>query len=163
MLALPRERRRVDDGARVTSGARQSRAGDPVTIEIRRLSTLLEASQALSGTLDLKAAVHRVLEILARHHGAIRSTVVLRDEQAGDLQIDAVDGVASTGRLRHPRGDGVTARVVQSGKPIVVPRVSREPLLAGRGGEHALLPDQERSYLCVPISLGRKAVGAIAR
>ena len=45
--------------------------------EVRKLSTLLEASQALSSTLDLKQGLHRVLEILGRHHGALRSTVVL--------------------------------------------------------------------------------------
>ena len=43
--------------------------------EARRLSTLLEVSQALSGTLNLKASLHRVLEILARHHGAVRGIV----------------------------------------------------------------------------------------
>src|SRR5207248_3943215 len=43
--------------------------------EVRRLSSLLEVSQALSGTLNLKASLHRVLEILARHHGALRSIV----------------------------------------------------------------------------------------
>ena len=51
--------------------------------EVRKLSTLLEASQALSGTADLKAGLHRVLEILGRHHGAIRSTVVLIGADAG--------------------------------------------------------------------------------
>ena len=45
--------------------------------EVRKLSTLLETSQALSSTLDLKEGLQRVLEILGRHHGAIRSTVVL--------------------------------------------------------------------------------------
>ena len=45
------------------------------TREARRLSTLLEVSQALSGTLNLKASLHRVLEILARHHGAVRGIV----------------------------------------------------------------------------------------
>src|SRR5262245_59893488 len=35
--------------------------------EARRLSTLLEVSQALSGTLNLKSSLHRVLEILGRH------------------------------------------------------------------------------------------------
>ena len=34
--------------------------------EVRRLSTLLEASQAMSGTLNLKASLHRVLEILEK-------------------------------------------------------------------------------------------------
>src|SRR5215510_6184150 len=33
-----------------------------VASETRRLSTLLEVSQALSGTLNLKASLHRVLE-----------------------------------------------------------------------------------------------------
>ncbi len=48
--------------------------------EARRLSTLLEVSQALSGTLNLKSALHRVLEVLAKHHGAVRSMVtMLRD------------------------------------------------------------------------------------
>ncbi|HXG65572.1 MAG TPA: hypothetical protein VNO70_10720, partial [Blastocatellia bacterium] len=35
--------------------------------EIRKLTTLLEISQTLSGTLNLKSALHRVLEILERH------------------------------------------------------------------------------------------------
>ena len=55
--------------------------------EARRLSTLLEVSQALSGTLNLKAALHRVLEILARHHGAVRSLVTLLRE-GGELSVD---------------------------------------------------------------------------
>ena len=45
--------------------------------ESRRLSTLLEVSQALSGTLNLKASMHRVLEVLASHHGAVRGIVSL--------------------------------------------------------------------------------------
>ena len=49
--------------------------------EVRKLSTLLEASQALSATLDLKEGLQRVLEILGRHHGAMRSTVVLLNEE----------------------------------------------------------------------------------
>ena len=47
---------------------RQAALGDAI-------STLLEVSQALSGTLNLKASLHRVLEILAHHHGAVRAGV----------------------------------------------------------------------------------------
>ena len=39
--------------------------------DARRMSTLLEASQALSGTLNLKAGMARVLTILMRHHGVV--------------------------------------------------------------------------------------------
>ena len=54
---------------------------DAPTREARRLSTLLEVSQALSGTLNLKASLHRVLEVLARHHGAVH-TFLQRIERA---------------------------------------------------------------------------------
>ena len=50
--------------------------------EVRKLSTLLEASQALSATLDLDAGLTRVLEILVRHHGAVRGAVVLQNENS---------------------------------------------------------------------------------
>jgi len=141
--------------------ARAARPAD-VTSEIRRLSTLLEASQALSGTLDVKAALHRVLEVLGRHHGAVRSTVVLLNEETRDLQVEAADGLIKQGaKVRYEIGEGITGRVVQSGRPIVVPRVSREPMFLNRAAERPELPHQELSYLCVPIVSNRKAVGAI--
>ena len=68
--------------------------------EVRKLSTLLEASQALSATLDLKEGLQRVLEILGRHHGAVRSTVVLLNETTGDVELEASSGAISPGRMR---------------------------------------------------------------
>jgi Nif-specific regulatory protein len=69
------------------------------------------------------------------------------------------------GRARHEVrfrvGEGITGRVVQSGKPIVVPRVSREPMFLSRTSDRAELPHQELSYVSVPILLNRKAVGAL--
>ena len=56
---------------------RKGAPGESQAPEIRRLSSLLEVSQALSGTLNLKSAMHNVLEILARHHGAVRGIVTL--------------------------------------------------------------------------------------
>src|SRR5436309_9890657 len=95
--------------------------------EARRLSTLLEVSQALTGTLNLKASLHRVLEILARHHGAVRGLVSLLHAD-GELRVEASDGLPDASRVVSYRlGEGITGRVVQSGKPVVVPRVSREP------------------------------------
>ena len=68
--------------------------------EVRKLSTLLEASQALSATLDLKKSLQRVLEILGRHHGAIRSTVVLLNEDSGDVELEAAAGAVSARQAR---------------------------------------------------------------
>jgi Nif-specific regulatory protein len=146
--------------ARATSAVRPA---DPAGSEIRRLATLLDTSQALTGTIDLKGGLHRVLEVLARHHGAVRSTVVMLDEETGQLQVEASDGLDRPGyRVSYQLGEGITGRVVESGKPIVVPQISREPMFLNRAAKRAELPQQELSFICVPIMLNRKAVGALS-
>ncbi len=126
--------------------------------ETRRLATLLEVSQALSGTLNLKSALHKVLEILAKHHGAVRSMVTLLGE-AGELTVEAADGVDEPQSIRYRVGEGITGRVVESSKPIVVPRVSREPDFLHRAARRS--DREELSFVCVPILVNRKAAGAL--
>src|SRR4029077_19476018 len=114
--------------------------------EVRKLSTLLEASQALSATLDLKEGLQRVLEILGRHHDAVRSTVVLVNELTGDVELEASSGAIASGkRVRYRVGEGITGQVVQTGKPVVVPRVSREPRFLNRAADRPELSQEERS------------------
>ena len=129
--------------------------------DARRLSTLLEVSQALSGTLNLKASMQRVLGILGRDHGVVRGMVtLLRD---GELHIEAAEGFDDRARaVRYRVGEGITGQVVASGKPIVVPRVSKEPALLNRAARRGDAARQELSFLCVPIVLTRVAVGALA-
>jgi len=130
------------------------------TSSARRLSTLLEISQALSGTLNLKAGMQRVLGTLIRHHSVVRGMVtLLRD---GELHAEAVEGFEDRARNTQIKlGEGITGKVVESGKPIVVPRVSKEPAflnLASRRPDHL---KQELSFICVPIVLNRQPVGAL--
>src|SRR5215203_3858637 len=73
--------------------------------ESRRLSTLLEVSHSLSGTLNLRSALARVLEILAKHHGTVRSMVTLLREN-GELHVEASDGLdAPAHAVRYRRSE----------------------------------------------------------
>ena len=129
--------------------------------ESRRLSTLLEVSQALSGTLNLRSALHRVLEVLAKHHGTVRSMVTLLQDN-GELHVEASDGLdQSPHAIRYRLGEGIIGKVVESSKPIVVPRVSREPAFLSRAAKRPELPKEELSFICVPILINRRAVGAL--
>ncbi len=129
--------------------------------ELRRLSTLLEISQALSGTLNLRAALHRALEILAKHHGTVRSLVTMLHEN-NELRVEAADGLdAASHNVRYRVGEGIIGRVVESNKPIVVPRVSKEPAFLHRAAKRPDLQREELSFICVPILLNRRAVGAL--
>jgi Nif-specific regulatory protein len=141
---------------------RKTGPGDGQAPEIRRLASLLEVSQALSGTLNLKSAMHNVLGILARHHGAVRGIVTLLHE-GGDLTVEASDGLEKPrAPVTYRVGEGLTGRVVETGRPVVVPRASREPLLLRRASKRPEWPGQELSVVCVPIVLNRKPIGALS-
>ena len=130
--------------------------------ESRRLSTLLEVSHALSGTLNLRSALHRVLEIMAKHHGTVRSMVTLLHDN-GELHVEASDGLdAPAHAVRYRLGEGIVGKVVESGKPIVVPRVSKEPAFLNRASRRSELTKEELTFICVPVLLNRRAVGALA-
>jgi Nif-specific regulatory protein len=132
------------------------RARDP-----RQLSDLLELSQTLGATLNLRVALQRVLATLEESHVTLSGIIVLRDDEAGDLAVEASSGGSSNTRSRYRIGEGITGRVVQSGRPVVVPRVSREPLFLDRTRVFQRSGRGELSYICVPIKTERKTVGAL--
>jgi Nif-specific regulatory protein len=131
--------------------------------EARKLTSLLEMSNALSGALRAKAKVRHVLGILERHHGAFRSVVTLLQEGTHELYIEASVGLSADGQLaRYLVGEGITGRVVETGKPVVVPQVSREPMFLNRAGQRKFSPAREITFICVPIPINHKPVGSLS-
>ncbi len=131
--------------------------GDP-----RQLSDLLEVSQTLGATLNLRSALQRVLAILEESHGMLSGLIVLRDGEEGTLAVEAASGAGATAqRAGYRVGEGIVGRVVQSGRPIVVPQVSQEPLFLDRSGVFRRSGRTEMSYLCVPIKSEHRTVGAL--
>ena len=136
----------------------------PVGDEARKLATFLETGQTLAGTYGLKGAISRVLETLGRHHGVIRGVVMLLDSDTSELGIIASHGLDERGvrRIKYRIGEGITGRVVETGKPVVVPQVSLEPMFLDRlGVRKPALSRQELTFICVPILVNRKPVGAL--
>ncbi|MCA1829450.1 MAG: sigma 54-interacting transcriptional regulator [Myxococcales bacterium] len=142
----------------MTAARKQEQAPDT-----RQLATLLEVGQALSSPLELRPAMERVLEKLERDCGVVRAAVMMLSEDTNDIRIEVSLGFgpeAST--VRYKMGEGITGRVVQSGRPIVVPAVSREPLFLHRALERRRGGPAEMTFICVPIVLSRKPAGALA-
>src|SRR5436190_12248693 len=134
-----------------------------IVTETRKLADLLEVSQTLGSTLNLKAAMTRALELLKERHGLLSGSIVLVDEETGQLAIEVAAGLSwqATGRVRYRVGEGITGKVVQSGKPVIVPRASHEPLFLDRTGILKGSGKQEISFICVPITVDQATVGAL--
>jgi Nif-specific regulatory protein len=133
------------------------------TNETRRLATLLEISQALSGVLNLKAALHSVLDILERRHQVAGGAVLLVERDSKDVHVEAAGGIKLPGQRGRNRGEGsgVTERVLDSAKAVVVPRVSQEPNLAPPATERSRADQRELSFVAVPVILGRRPTGTL--
>ncbi len=137
-----------------------------VTFEARKLSTLLDVGQSLAGTHDLKHALHCVLEKLWRHHKMLHSTIMLLDAETQELCVEASHGFKEdvVRRANYRLGEGVFGRVALSAKPVVVPQVSREPLLNERSNgqrRKSVSMSHEMSCICVPVTIHRKPIGVL--
>ncbi len=130
---------------------------------LSELAALAELGRVLGTGPHLAGALARVVEHLEAMVSASSVGVWLRDQADADLRLVAATGVAwqSRQRARHQAGDAITSRVVESGRPVVVPRVSKEPLFASRGsGPHAG-GSREASFLSVPVTVSGRTDGAI--
>ena len=130
--------------------------------EKTQLATLAAVSQALAGTLHLEGALHRVLELLERHHAMFPSLVTLSTGKGEEPTITAAHGLTAQGkRARYRLGEGIAGRATGSGKPIIVPRVSREPTFLNRTAQRKNPHQQDRTFICVPVVFDHKVVGSL--
>src|SRR5258708_14256353 len=128
---------------------------EPHTGEIRKLTSLLEVSQALANATNFRTSLQRVLEILERSHDAVRGAVALSSSDQLPLEVAASVGAGRDRSWQIGMPAGALARqVFSTGRPVVVPRTSREPAFGERSSG-----DPERPFVCVPLLLNRRATG----
>ena len=127
----------------------------------RELRLLYEISRLLDRSLELTEVVHPVLESLARHMGLEHGTLTLLNRSSGEIIIDAAHGVSAqqARRGRYRLGEGVTGKVVETGQPAVIPKISESPLFLDKTKRGKR---EDVSFLCVPIRAGKQIYGALS-
>ena len=132
--------------------------------EIKELSLLFEISRTLERSMDLRDVVGPVLKAMATNMGMLRGTLTLLNRETGEISIEAAYGLLASQQKRgqYKLGEGVTGKVVQTGKPAVIPRISEEPQFLNRTGARKRLRKKDISFLCVPIILGNEVIGALS-
>ena len=136
---------------------------DP-TPDLSELSLLFEISRILDQSLDLRDVAGPVLQCMHKNTGMMRGTLTLLEQKTGQLVIEAAHGL-STGQRQRGRyllGEGITGRVVQSGQPVIVPKVSEEPRFLNRTQARQDLNKDEISFICVPIKVDNETIGALS-
>jgi len=128
---------------------------------LTELELLYRISCLLDESLDLREVVHPVIEALARHMDMKYATLTLLNRKTGEIAIEAAHGLSpqQARKGRYRLGEGVTGRVVLTGEPAIIPRTSESREFLDRTGRGKRA---ETSFICVPITVGQKVVGALS-
>ena len=131
---------------------------------IQELSLLFDISQILDQSLDLKQVIQPVLSAVTDHLGMLRGTITLLNRKSGQILIEAAYGLSPTERRRgrYLLGEGVTGKVVQSGQPKIIPRISEDPEFLNKTGARRNAQYQDISFICVPVKIGSGTIGALS-
>ncbi len=130
----------------------------------RIVPLLADMNRLLAERDDFGGALERLLAFMRAELGMTRGMVALHHRESGRIFVHKSIGLTPEEQRRgvYAPGEGITGRVVQSARPMVVPRVGEEPAFLNRTGSLAPGRDRDFSFLCVPIVLGRKVLGTIS-
>ncbi len=132
--------------------------------EVSELALLFEISQLLDESLELRDAFGPVLQAIADNTPMVRGTLALYSRQTGEITIEAAHGLSRSQqeRGRYRPGEGVTGRVVETGRPMAIPRIAEDPMFLDRTRARKNLKKENISFICVPIKIGQEVVGALS-
>jgi Nif-specific regulatory protein len=131
--------------------------------EVSELALLFDISQTLDRTMDLSGELGSVLAAIAKHTKMLRGTFTLLNRDTGEIFIEIAHGLSERQleRGKYKPGEGVTGMVVQTGRTIVVPKISEEPMFLNRTKARNLSTG-DISFICVPIKIGNEVIGTLS-
>ena len=128
------------------------------------VALLYEISEALDEYVDLKKSLYKVLSVLSRSLNLIRGIIFLVDSEKDVIRIEVAHGIPedTKKKVTYQLGEGIIGKVVETGEPSVVTRISEEPLFLDRTHSRRTVEGQEYSFICVPVKKKDRVIGAIS-
>ncbi len=129
----------------------------------RELCLLYELSQFLNSSAHIADTLDGALKLMARHLNMMRSSITLLSPQGDKMHIEAAYGLNPIEKARghYKAGEGVIGKVISGAKPMLVTRISEEPLFLNRTRSRDVQKDAV-SFLCVPIIFDDQVIGALS-
>ena len=129
--------------------------------KIEELNKLFRATEIVYSSLDLRVVLNTIMSLAKQLLNAEAASVLLVDEEHEELFFVAAPGEKEKNleEIHLRKGEGIAGWVVETGKILLIPDVSREPRFAKRV-DH-ISGFKTKSILCIPLKVGNKTVGVI--
>jgi len=128
------------------------------------LPILYRISQIITRNADLSSSLSLILGVMQQQLKMQRGMMTLHDRQSGIISIHDSFGLTGEEKSRgiYAIGEGITGKVVESGKAIILPRWRESPDFLDRTRAHADRSRENAAFFCVPIVHGQKVLGTMA-
>jgi GAF domain-containing protein len=120
------------------------------------------AAQILGAAADRRALLASIVEVARAIFRAEASSIALLDERAGDFVFAAVagQGEGSLEGIRFRAGTGLAGSVAQSGEPLIIDDLSRDPRFARNVAEDTgYVPN---AMMVAPLLRGEDVLGTLS-
>jgi len=131
---------------------------------IEEVTLLYEITKALNEHLVLQKSLYKVLDILSSSMNMVRGTITILNPMRNEINIEVAHGLPRNAmeRVKYKLGEGITGRVIETGKSVAIPKISEEPLFLDRTGSRKMKKGQDHSFICVPVKKGKQVIGALS-
>jgi Nif-specific regulatory protein len=126
------------------------------------LSLLSRLIDFLGQPKELEDQLDQVLRMLADYLPIRNSSLTLFIREEGEIYIEKAYGLSKQqqSKGRYKLGEGITGTVVETGKPLVVPDISKEIRFLSR--THTREEKGPISFICVPITYHNQVLGTLS-
>ncbi|MHC4560149.1 MAG: sigma 54-interacting transcriptional regulator [Planctomycetota bacterium] len=130
----------------------------------REVELLSDISRDFSESLDLEETLKSILKSFDTHLNLRRGTITLLDPETETINVIVAHGLSKKSRslASYKVGEGITGLVVQSGKEIVVPDISKDPRFLHKTRSRKQREGKQVAFFCVPIKLEGKTIGTLS-
>ncbi|HEY2029533.1 MAG TPA: diguanylate cyclase [Myxococcales bacterium] len=130
-------------------------ANDKLAGHVAEMELLLQISKDLGGTMDLPEQLEILGEQLCERFRVSQFSLMLIDEQSGQLVVEAVAGEVpqAVRGTRVALGEGIAGGAAKSGQGVYVPDLQQEP--------HTGLFSERGSLLCLPLLARGHVLGVL--
>jgi Nif-specific regulatory protein len=128
------------------------------------LEAILSLSRLLGSELDQRNTLAETLNLLHSQLNMTRGIILLVTPDKEGLILEVAHDATpyKKGILTYKRGEGIVGQVIETGRPIAIPKISDEPMFLDRIYNRRKLLKEEISFICVPIICENEVLGTLS-
>jgi Nif-specific regulatory protein len=128
------------------------------------LKTINKVSTLFTQNPDFEQVMYKTLVLLSEETGMQRGMISINRRDLQEIHVEITYGIPTdrNSPIFYRLGEGITGKVVETGRPIAIPKLDQEPLFLDRSGARTEMNRSDLAFICVPIVYGKDVVGALS-